>query len=798
MRFATIFCVTIIASLILAAPARAGVGWSCAADSTLAVVVAAGSQWNVQMASDGSHGAIVVWQDRRSGTSDKLYVQRISADGTLLWANGGIPLASTGGFQYYPQILADGQGGAYIAWQDNRGGADYDIYLQHVTPDGVMLLPPDGLALCKAIGHQYYPRIVSSPGGEVIVVWQDRRAGNFDVYAQKVNQLGNLLWTSNGVLVCNTEFDQIDPVPAADGTGGVIVAWGDYRGASGFTDIYAQRIRWNGGEVWKHNGVPVVQAINSQSNPQIVTDGNSGAIIGWQDRRNSTYDLVFAQRVDSNGTRLWPDNGQPVAPTAANQYYPKMAADGAGGAAFVWQDNRGGAGYDIYTQRLSGAGQYLWTVAGKPICTAADHQYYPQVVAEGGSFLFAWQDRRSGGYDVCAQRVDMSGGIRWDSNGTAVSSSPNDQYIPQIVGDGLEGAIMAWADFRLGNGATDIFANRIGSNGLLAGGCFRTFSQDSLAKKGVRIRKTQSLMPNEGNVRDTIFIRGIFSQGMNIGIERYDSTSRYGWVWYRKSYYVRRTLPQIGEARGFDKQFDKPFHGVLKNPSLYRYNNSVVGELIALKLNVAASDVGITPPWLGDVRYLDEATPDDPFNGRSLRDVARLTDSMLTYWKAYPNLDYNHIYSSLRRINHAFDGKMDTVSLRPLKVTPTNTLFSLNFLVPNIDPPVDLPQYVPQEVLPDEDQGFRLAQNYPNPFNPVTTIEFNLAAPSVVSLKVYDLTGREVASFYDNEPLEDGFYAVDFDANRFSSGVYFYRIMATPANGAGKSLTLVRKMVLLK
>jgi hypothetical protein len=798
MRFATIVCVIILALLISGAPARAGQGWSCTSDSTVPVVVAPGNQWNVQMASDDQHGAVLVWQDRRNGTSDKLYVQRIAADGTILWADGGIPLASTPGYQYYPQILGDGHGGAYVAWQDNRDGGDYDIYLQHVSSNGVMLLRPGGLPLCKAVGHQYYPKIVGSSGGEVIVVWQDKRAGNFDIYAQKVNVLGDLLWTSNGVLVCNTEFDQVDPVATPDGSGGVIVTWSDYRGGSGFTDIYAQRMRWNGGTTWNHNGVPVTQAANNQWNPQIVSDGSAGAIIGWQDRRNSTFDLVYAQRIDSNGTLHWPENGQPVAATEGNQYYPRMVSDGAGGAVLVWQDNRDGLSYDIYAQRLSGRGHSLWTIGGEPVSTASHHQYYPQVSADCGSFVFVWQDRRGGGYDIYAQRIDLAGSIRWDLDGVAVSTSPADQYIPQLAGDGFEGAIIAWADFRLGTGSTDLFANRIGSNGLVAGGCYRTFSQDSLSKKPVRIKKTVSLMPNEGNVRDTVFQRGKFSQGLIVGIERYDSTGQYGWIWYRNSLFTRRTLPQTGEARGFDKRMDKPFIGILRNPTPHRYNNSIVGELIALKVNIAASDVGITPPWLGDLRYVDETNPNDPFNGRSLRDVSRLTDSMLTYWRAFPGLDYTYVSGRLRRINHAFNGPMDTISLRPIRVTPTNTLSSVNFLVPNIDPPVNIPQYSPLESFPDEDQGFRLAQNYPNPFNPNTTIEFTLATPSLVSLRVYDLTGREVASLYDNDPLGEGLYAVDFDAGRLSSGVYFYKIMATPENVADKSLTLVRKMVLLK
>ncbi len=804
MRFVTTFfllvlVLVLVLVLILLVPTRAPAqGWSCTPDTTVPVVTQNGNQWNVQMASDAHHGAVVVWQDRRNNQSDKLYVQRIGADGSTLWADGGIPLASTGGYQYYPQIVGDGAGGAFVVWQDNRDGTSYDIYLQHVSAAGEMLLQDDGLPLCAATGHQYYPKIVPSPGGEVIVAWQDKRAGNFDIYAQRVNVLGDLLWTPNGILVCNTEFDQVDPVVTADGSGGAVVAWSDYRGASGFTDIYAQRVKWNGGNAWKQNGVPISQATNNQWNPQIVIDGESGALVVWQDRRNSFYDLVYAQRVDSNGTRTLPENGTPVAPVEANQYYPKVTSDGSGGVVAVWQDNRGGTDYDIYAQRMNGAGQMLWSPGGKALSVATGHQYYPQIVRDGGSCVVAWQDRRSGSYDIFSQRVDLTGISRWDSNGVTVTNSPNDQYIPQLAGDGLEGAVLAWADFKLGTGSTDIFANRIGSNGLLAGGCFRTFNQDSLAKRGVRIRKTISLMPNEGNVRDTVFGRGVFSHGLVVGHERYDSSDHYGWIYYKKSYYIRRTLPQIGESRGFDRKYDKPFLGILKNPSLYRYNNATVGEQIALKLNIAASDVGITPASLGDLKYRDESNPGDRLNGLSLRDLVLRVDSMLTNWRAYPGLDYNQIGSTLRRINHAFDGPMDTISLRPMTIAPTNTLFSLNFLVPNTDPPAEIPRFVAAEGLPDEENGFRLAQNYPNPFNPTTTIEFNVATPSLVSLRIYDLTGREVASLLDNDQLDEGFHAVDFDANNLSSGIYFYRIMATPRNVAEKSLTLVRKMVLLK
>jgi len=75
---------------------------------------------------------------------------------------------------------------------------------------------------------------------------------------------------------------------------------------------------------------------------------------------------------------------------------------------------------------------------------------------------------------------------------------------------------------------------------------------------------------------------------------------------------------------------------------------------------------------------------------------------------------------------------------------------------------------------------FALEQNYPNPFNPKTTIKFqipNLRPQTAVSLKVYDLLGREIATLV-NEVKEPGAYTVQFDASGIASGVYFYQLRA--------------------
>ena len=86
---------------------------------------------------------------------------------------------------------------------------------------------------------------------------------------------------------------------------------------------------------------------------------------------------------------------------------------------------------------------------------------------------------------------------------------------------------------------------------------------------------------------------------------------------------------------------------------------------------------------------------------------------------------------------------------------------------------------------------FVLENNTPNPFNPSTTIRFSLPVASTVMLTVYDLQGQKVATLVHGEYREAGRYAVEFDASRFSSGVYFYQLKT----GAFRQ---VKKMTLLK
>ena len=85
---------------------------------------------------------------------------------------------------------------------------------------------------------------------------------------------------------------------------------------------------------------------------------------------------------------------------------------------------------------------------------------------------------------------------------------------------------------------------------------------------------------------------------------------------------------------------------------------------------------------------------------------------------------------------------------------------------------------------------YRLEQNYPNPFNPTTTIQYSIPNAEHVTIKVYDILSNEVATLEENE-VTKGQHKVDWNASKFASGVYYYRLKA------GDNI-LIKKLVLLK
>ena len=379
------------------------------------------------------------------------------------------PICTAATSQFAPQIISDGAGGYIITWYDLRNGSNDDIYVQKINASGVVQWTANGVAVSTANRDQFVPQIVSDGAGGAIITWQDQRNGsfNYDIYAQRVNASGVVQWTADGVAITNAANNQQNPQIASDGAGGAIITWMDQRGST--FDVYAQRINASGVVQWTTDGVALSTAGNSQFNPQLVSDGAGGAIITWQDNRFSNWD-IYAQKINGAGAVQWTADGVAISSAASDQTGPQITSDNAGGAIITWQDFRSLSTYDIYAQNINTSGAVQWTADGVAISTAAGYQQNPRLTSDAaGGAIITWQDQRNGSSntDIFAQRINTSGTVQWTADGVAISTAANNQNFPQLINDGAGGAIITWQDQRNSTVNTDVYAQKINGSGAV-------------------------------------------------------------------------------------------------------------------------------------------------------------------------------------------------------------------------------------------------------------------------------------------------------------------------------------------
>ena len=406
------------------------------------------NQTEQQVISDGSGGAIVVWQDgREGGFNYDIFAQRLDADGNVLWDAGGVNISELGSSQEAPVLVTDGAGGAIIAYQSDRTGS-WDIIAQRIRPNGSLAWVAGGLTVCGSSGTQNVPRIVSDDTGGAIITWADNRSGGYDIYAARIDSTGGFPWIYNGVAVCQFAGEQWSPEITTDGSSGAIIAWIDQR--NGNNDIYIQMILFNGSSAWTSNGVYVENSSYTVLNHQIISDMNGGAIITWDLNYLGVDYNIYAERIRNDGVPLWgPGYGIAVSEYSENQITPVMISDGAGGAFIAWTDNRN-LNYDIYAQHIDYAGGTNWINDGIPVCVMEGTQFNAAIVPEDqGGAIVLWADYRfSHNREIFGQKIASNGITKWQENGMNLTAYPAEQDHVTAISSGDGRFIAVWPDLR--------------------------------------------------------------------------------------------------------------------------------------------------------------------------------------------------------------------------------------------------------------------------------------------------------------------------------------------------------------
>lgn len=737
------------------------------------------------------------------------------------------------------QIAPDGSGGAIVAWRDDRNGQfNGDVYAQRIYANGQIAWASEGVAICTAANEQSEIRIINDGAGGAIITWEDFRVGNAaDIYAQRIDGGGNAMWQQDGIAVCSANSSQRGPQIVTDAQGGAIIVWIDLRSPAlpPQYDIYAQHISSSGAAQWASNGIPICTAPDDQYlnfNPSVVADGFGGAIIAWHDERSGgagTED-IYAQRVNSDGVVLWQSNGVPVCTAAEQQTHPVVAADQAGGAFIAWRDYRLGIlDYRAYIQRIDPSGVARWSQNGVPVSDTQSG--FPVILATtSGNSIVLWQDFRAENSNPYIQGYDSTGTTTYPADGQLFVDGPGgeSQHVAVPIVDGH--FITAWQDDRSGSDI-DIYA-AIGGNAATGGQAIAI--PDRFVDSGPEAKflplLRNDVLPVEGQVEITITSPPQF--GTILSIEE-------NGVWYQTDQEMidefSYSLTLVNQTGGSESQ-------AKKNRTVLRQGNIIVSAFLCACGIISECSGGDA---LTTLEMLTKSASARPFTANAdsldLPLLLRARDEILVPTTVGADLVETFMFNSPEILQVLVIDRPDlldqTMTALEMLQSPARSLLdgdgnelltqalmdTIQSLLTNLGSSIsselnqelqqklapigDLDDYVgmtvgdaaatalnfptkvddDNEAIPDR---FDLAQNYPNPFNPTTTITYSVASTEHIRLVVYDVLGREVATLV-NESQKPGKYTIAFDAKNLASGVYFARLKA------GRQV-LLRKMLLIR
>lgn len=444
--------------------------WTSNTSLNSPICIATGAQRDPKIESDDMGGAFIVWKDYRTGIPD-IYVQHVDSNGVPTWTIDGLGVCIQSADQSTPSMISDGAGGIIVTWSDWRSGIERDIYAQRIDANGNILWTPDGAPVTIQVEREHNEKIVTDGAGGCIITYEKQNNSTFlwDIWAQKLNASGAPMWGPGGVAMVTASSNKRNPKIQKDQTGGAYITWQDLR--NGFEyDIYAQHMSSAGARLWTDNGLAVCAATNDQTNPKIDPDViNGGVYVAWADQRNGIDNDIYCQLIDSTGIPLWIANGVAVSAVANSQAAVDILSNSnVSGVILTWKDERSG-NTDIYAQRLSITGAPQWTANGIQVQANSFPQLNPNIAGDGlGGAVICWQDSFAiTQWDIKAQRIDAAGAKLWNTNGVVVSSATAMQSGPKNTSDDDGGTIVVWEDYR--TGTRDIYAQRIYSNGTSIG-----------------------------------------------------------------------------------------------------------------------------------------------------------------------------------------------------------------------------------------------------------------------------------------------------------------------------------------
>jgi hypothetical protein len=404
---------------------------------------------------------LVAWEDYRGGASADIYGRRVESGGGT--AGNVFAINTTPDSLFAPVVAASPAAPGYLVVSVELSPSFVeDIVGQRIGTSGTLEGPR--FVISAPVGDQRMAATAyNSQDSEYLVIWQDARGSDLDIWGQRVDADGTLL--SDNFVVSSATGNQVLPDVAYNlDTNQYLVVWEDRRADA---DIYGQLLDADGGL----NGAELQIAgagATARRRPRIAYNPISGeflVVYVYESENNN----IRGRRLGVSGAPLAPEID--IATGTTDQNYPDLACrtmePGGGGYLVAWRDTDG-AQRDVKGQRLNPSGGLLEGVLD--ICVEASSQWSPAVAysPDDDRYLVIWPDDRdntSQGRNVYGRQVGGGGALFTEF---AISSAAGNQSAPAVTyGSGPGNYVASWEDTRNAGTTPDIYAQRVSSSGVL-------------------------------------------------------------------------------------------------------------------------------------------------------------------------------------------------------------------------------------------------------------------------------------------------------------------------------------------
>lgn len=291
--------------------------------------------------------------------------------------------------------------------------------------------PNINLQISGSSGEQVLPKIANLSNGYTYICWFDSRNGNYAVYLQQLNSLGEKQFAAEGLLISGNPQSSslVDYDMITDDSNNAIIAFTDTRNGSDINP-FIYKISSQGNFLWGANGITLSNDAGTfQANPRLAKTSDNSIVVTWI--YSSSPNKIAFQKISPGGQKLWGSDPIFLSGTGTENFtYPAIVTSDNGSVISLWSGYTGSfinpGNYRLYTQKFSAAGTAVWkdTVYNLGRVTGF---FVPKIFPDGNNgALYVWQDDRNSVnlQSSYVQHYSSSGTRLFPLNGSEGSSEP--------------------------------------------------------------------------------------------------------------------------------------------------------------------------------------------------------------------------------------------------------------------------------------------------------------------------------------------------------------------------------------